>query len=116
MCVVCVCVCVCVRKAGGGGVGVAVQCPMCVCVCVCARCPWSAISFRIAIDQWIKWMCQCAPMCKSFINLHKHSIHRDFKIKAQTLTLSLHVFMSTYSSNYSGYSISVLKKWPHIKD
>ncbi len=40
----------------------------------------------------------------------------DFKIKAQTLTLSLHVLMSTNSSNYSGYRISVLKKWPNIKD
>ncbi len=35
---------------------------------------------------------------KSFINLHKHRrIHCGFKIKAQTLTLSLHVLMSTYS-------------------
>ncbi len=51
------------------------------------------------------------------INPHKHRrIHRDFKIKAQTLTLRLHVLMSTYLSDYSGYSISVLKKWPNIKD
>ncbi len=41
--------------------------------------------------------------------------NRDFKIKAQTLILSLHVLMSTYSFNYSDYSISVLKKWPNIK-
>ncbi len=24
-------------------------------------CPWSAIHFIIAINQWLKWMCQCAP-------------------------------------------------------
>lgn len=24
-------------------------------------CPWSAINFIIAINQWLKWMCQCAP-------------------------------------------------------
>ena len=24
-------------------------------------CPWSAINFIIAINQWLKWLCQCAP-------------------------------------------------------
>ncbi len=28
----------------------------------------------------------------------------------------LYILMSTYSFNYSGYSISVLKKWPNITD
>ncbi len=48
--------------------------------------------------------------------LHKHRIHRNFKIKAQILTLNLHALMSTYSSNYSGYNIYLLNKWPNIKD
>ena len=24
-------------------------------------CPWSAVNFILAINQWLKWLCQCAP-------------------------------------------------------
>lgn len=24
-------------------------------------CPWSAINFILAINSWMKWLCQCAP-------------------------------------------------------
>ncbi len=24
-------------------------------------CPWSAVNFILAINSWLKWMCQCAP-------------------------------------------------------
>ena len=24
-------------------------------------CPWSAVNFIVAINQWLKWLCQCAP-------------------------------------------------------
>ena len=25
-------------------------------------CPWSAVNFVLAINGWIRWMCQCAPL------------------------------------------------------
>ncbi len=33
------------------------------------------------------------------------TVHRNFKIKAQTVSLSLRILMSTYSNNYSGCNI-----------
>ena len=32
-----------------------------VCVGIKTGCPWIAISFVLAINQWIRWLCDCAP-------------------------------------------------------
>ncbi len=54
----------------------------------------------------VVWALTGWPPC---VSKHRR-INRHFKMKAQTLTLNLHILMATYLFNYCGYSISVPKE------